>query len=289
MTSSKLQQLVLFVFIFSSVVLNSQEFQGKAYYISKTSVDMSNFGRPEMSEEQRKRMESRLKNMFQKNYVLTFNRTESIYKLEEKLEAPGQGGGGRFTAIMGGAVDGVKYKNVQTKASLNELELFGKLFLVKEDLPKLDWKITGETKQIGGYTCYKATAIKTWKDFDMTALRRPPNRDRADENKNVTVENSKEAEQPEIEITAWYTMQIPINQGPGDYWGLPGLILEVNSDKTTILCTKIVLNPEDKATIKQPTKGKEITKEAYVEVATQKFKEMRDNFRRGGQRGGGGR
>ena len=31
-----------------------------------------------------------------------------------------------------------------------------------------------------------------------------------------------------IEVTAWYTPEIPINQGPADYWGLPGLILEVN-------------------------------------------------------------
>ncbi|MBB1489776.1 GLPGLI family protein, partial [Oceanospirillum sp. D5] len=128
----------------------------------------------------------RLKTMFQKTFVLTFNRTESVYKLEEKLEAPGQRGG-RFTAIMGGAVDGVKYKNVKDKALLNELELFGKLFLVKEDLPKLEWKITGETKQIGGYTCNKATAIKTWKDFDLTALRGQPAREENEEN-NETVE-----------------------------------------------------------------------------------------------------
>lgn len=283
MTSTSLQRLFLFVFLFSAIFSNGQEFQGKAFYMSKTSVDMSNFGRPNMTEEQRKRMEERLKTMFQKTYVLTFNRTESVYKVEEKLEAPNQRGG-RFTAIMGGAVDGVKYKNVKDNALLQELELFGKLFLVKEELPKLEWKITGETKQIGGYTCNKATAIKTWKDFDMAALRRPPNNEENQENK----EEVEEAEQPEIEVTAWYTMQIPVNQGPGDYWGLPGLILEVNTDNTTILCSKIILNPEDKATIKEPTKGKVVSKDEYVEIATQKFQEMRENFRRGGQRGGRG-
>ena len=34
---------------------------------------------------------------------------------------------------------------------------------------------------------------------------------------------------PEIKLTqieAWYTLQIPLKQGPAEYWGLPGLILE---------------------------------------------------------------
>lgn len=278
-----LKSLASFSLIFVSIFLNAQEFQGKAIYMSKTTVDMENFGRPNMTEEQKKRMAARLKNMFQKTFVLVFNRKESEYKLEEKLEAPTQGsGGGRFGAIMSGAVDGVKYKNIQTKVALQELELFGKLFLVKEPLPEYKWSITGETKQIGGYTCYKATALKTWKDFDMTALRRPPNAENNNETEQKTEEQNTSTE---TEVTAWYTMQIPINQGPADYWGLPGLILEINTNQTTILCSKIVLNPEDQKAIKQPTKGKEITKEAYVEIATKKFQEMRENFRRRGQGG----
>jgi GLPGLI family protein len=42
-------------------------------------------------------------------------------------------------------------------------------------------------------------------------------------------------------VTAWYTPEIPVNQGPDKYWGLPGLILEVNDGKT-VLCSKVVLN-----------------------------------------------
>jgi GLPGLI family protein len=62
-------------------------------------------------------------------------------------------------------------------------------------------------------------------------------------------------------VTAWYTPEIPVNQGPDKYWGLPGLILEVNDGKTVILCSKVVLNSKTKAEIKAPTKGKEISKE----------------------------
>ena len=57
----------------------------------------------------------------------------------------------------------------------------------------------------------------------------------------------QDAEVPrEITVTAWYTPQIPINQGPGEYWGLPGLILEINADKTTIFVLKSSLIQERK-------------------------------------------
>ncbi|MGB6269640.1 MAG: GLPGLI family protein, partial [Olleya sp.] len=90
----------------------------------------------------------------------------------------------------------------------------------------------------------------------------------------------------EVEVTAWYTMDIPVNSGPGEYWGLPGLILEVNSGRTTILCNKIVINPEDKNEIKKPTKGKEISMEEYQETVKKKMEEMREMFRSRGGRGG---
>lgn len=279
MTGTKIKFTYLVLLVCITSLHSAQDFQGKAYYISKTSLDMSTFGRPNMSEDQRKRMEERLKSMFEKTFILHFNRTSSIYKQDEKLEAPGQGGN-RFGAIMGGAVDGINYKNLQTKVSLTELELFGKLFLMKEELPNLQWKMTGETKQIGEYTCFKAMATQTWEDFDMSTLRNTDNNEKE-------AEEASEETAKATEVTAWYTMQIPVSQGPGNYWGLPGLILEVNTEKTTILCSKITLNPEQKETIKAPSKGKEVSREEYIDIAKEKFQEMRENFRRG--RGGGGR
>ena len=90
--------------------------------------------------------------------------------------------------------------------------------------------------------------------------------------------------------TAWYSPEIPVNQGPENYWGLPGLILEVNDGKTTILCSKIVLNSKDKVEIKAPTKGKEVSQKEFDETVKKKMEEMREMWRnnRGGGRGGFG-
>ena len=47
--------------------------------------------------------------------MLTFNKSESIYKEDEKLEAPGARGGGRFFGMMSSSLNGgPQYKNVKS-------------------------------------------------------------------------------------------------------------------------------------------------------------------------------
>lgn len=283
--------LLILTLLFTSLFY-AQEFQGQAVYESKTTVDFDNFGRGgQLSEQQKKMIAERMKSMFEKTYILTFNRSESLYKEEEKLEAPGMGGG-RFGGMMGSFTSGPQYKNVKDGQLLQEQEFFGKQFLIVDDLPKLEWKMENETKKIGDYTCFKATAVKTVDEMDFRSMRRRgPDREESKEGEKTTDSTTnkpvEEIEVPkEIVVTAWYTPQIPVNQGPGEYWGLPGLILEVNADRTTILCSKIVLNPEDKETIKKPSKGKEVTKAEYNQIVKDKMEEMREMY---GRRGRGGR
>jgi GLPGLI family protein len=282
--------LTLAVLILVSSKSFAQDFQGKAYYQTKTTMDLSEWGGREMSPDQKKRMEERMKSFLEKVYVLTFNKEESIYKEDEKLEAPGssRGWGGMGSSFTGGP----KYKNVKSKELLQDQEFFGKQFLIKDELRALDWKMGNETKQIGQYTCFKATATKTLDQFDWRSMRR---RGTDDENKKKEKDSTaasvaksddplSEIEVPKtIEVVAWYTPQIPINQGPDDYWGLPGLILEINADRTTILCTKIVMNPEEKDNIDKPKKGEVVTQAEYTEITTKKMQEMRDMYR--GRRG----
>lgn len=66
---------------------------------------------------------------------------------------------------------------------------------------------------------------------------------------------------------------------------MPGLILEVNADRTSILCTTIVLNPSEREEIIVPSKGKELTQEEYNKTVQQKMEEMREMYS-GRNRGG---
>ena len=242
------------------------EFQGQAYYSSKATMNLGSWG-ARMSEAQKKQVQARLKNRLEKTYVLNFSKSESLFNEEEKLDA------------ISGATDswganfarGEQYKNVKENNLVQHQEFYGKQFLVKDDLQKFDWKIGKESKQIGQYLCFKATTAVpstelAWYNFSWADLRnKRPNED---------------GTLPEVRMTtieAWYTPQIPVSHGPAEYWGLPGLILEVNTDDTTMLCTKIVLNPKGKINLEAPSKGKEITKIDYRETITEKMKEMRDN------------
>lgn len=268
------------------------DFQGEAVYFSKTTIDMDGFGGRQMSPEMKAQIAERMKSMFEKTYILTFNREESTYKEEEKLEAPGRGS--MWGGMMSSFTAGPQYKNVKDVQIVQEQEFFGKQFLINDSLPKLEWKMTGETKQIGQYMAMKATATKKVDEMDWRSMRRR-NRDNDEKKEGEEIADSTKSDDPmdqievpkEIEIVAWYTPQIPVNQGPGEYWGLPGLILEVNADRTTILCSKITLNPSDKSTIERPTKGKEVTRKEYNDIMKQKMEEMREMYGGRGRRGGG--
>lgn len=287
---------ICLILILPFIALGQKDFQGKAYYQTKTTMDMDNWGGRQLSEQQKKQMMERMKSFLEKQYTLTFTQTESIYKEEEKLEAPG--GGGRGFGMMSSFTAGTQYKNVKDKEILQDQEFFGKQFLIKDSLPNLEWEMGSETKQIGQYTCFKATAVKKVDEFDWSSMRRKPKKEEDDKKADSTNTAEKdsaeekssnpmdEIEVPkEIVVTAWYTPQIPVNNGPGEYWGLPGLILEVSADRTTMLCTKIVLNPDDKEEIKKPEKGKEVTRKEYNDIIKQKMEEMRQMY--GGRRGGG--
>lgn len=275
------------IVLLSVVSMNAQEFQGLAVYESKTST--SDFkgslgGNREIPPEMQKNIEERMRKMMEKTFVLNFDKTASIYKEEEKLDAPGQNGGGMrmMSSMMGGG--GTTYKNVKEKTYSVDKEFMGKEFLVQDSLPKLDWKMESETKQIGGYTCYKATAVKPVSQSDFRNFRAKKDEAKKEE-KEKTTNLMDSFEMPkEVTITAWYAPEIPINQGPENYWGLPGLILEVSDGKTIILCSKVVLNAKEKVAIKAPTKGKVISQKEYDETVTKKIEEMREQFKNGGAR-----
>ena len=268
-----------------SAVASAQNFQGKAYYFSKTSVDMDSWGGRKMSEDQKKQIADRMRSMFEKTYILNFDREASTYKEEEVLEAPGgQGGFGKWGSSFSA---GMQYKNIKSQQYLQDQEFFGKQFLITDSLSKLDWKLGTETKQIGQYLCMKATAIKTVDEFDWRSMRRKPKSKEVKEGEvqkdSTATSVSEDIEIPkQIEVTAWYTPQIPVSQGPGDFWGLPGLILEVNTDKTTILCSKIIMNPQQKVQIKAPEKGDVVSRQEYNETVKKKMEEMRTMY--GGRR-----
>jgi GLPGLI family protein len=279
-----------------------KDFQGMAVYESKTSTSefAKNFdGNKDMTPEMKNQIMERMKKMFEKTFVLNFDKSASIYKEEEKLDAPGQGGGGRMMAsFMGGG--GTYFKNVKEKQYTVDKEVFGKEFLIKDSLPNLKWVLSDESKKIGDYTCFKATAVKEASKTDFRNFRRKKEEPKKETEEGKVDEKATEEKKEEkktnffaeidmpkeVTVTAWYCPEIPVNQGPDEYWGLPGLIMEVNDGKTIIMCSKLVLNVKEKIEIKAPTGGDKVSQKEYDDIMIKKMKEMSEMGGGPGSRGG---
>lgn len=99
------------------------------------------------------------------------------------------------------------FKNLETNTFerlvvANEREIF-----IKDKLPLVNWIITNEKKYIEGYLCTKAHAQKTIVGYPLN-------------------------------LEAWFCEKIPILDGPFEYYGLPGFILEfsyVGKSTTTFI------------------------------------------------------
>lgn len=257
-----------------SLSISSQDFQGQAFYKTQTAMDFGSWG-DRMSAEQKKAMKERMKPFLEPVYILTFDKTKSIYQQEETLDAPGSGGGrgwGRMWASAGGPV----YKDLVSKKSLQSTEFMGKKFLISNDSDKIKWVMEKEQKMIGNYLCFKATA-KVPKPKTMTSVWRNTEK----QNDSIKDSSIDESEEEYLTITAWYTPQIPVSHGPAQYGGLPGLILELTNDSTVMLCTKVVMNPDKRIQISEPKKGEFVSRTEFENIVEVKTKEMRDMWRGG--------
>lgn len=269
-----------FITLFFIATAFAQDFQGMAVYESKTSMQDMKMGMKDMTPEMEEMVKETIKPMFEKTFVLKFDKTASTYEEEERLDKQGQDPG-PLKMMLSFAAPGNQYKNIKEKKFLNEKEMFGKQFLVEDSLISINWKLETETKKIGNYTCYKATAVIPADVTNLMNFR--PKKGVDEETVQKSTNFTEVIEMPkDMAITAWYTPEIPVSQGPGSYWGLPGLILEVSDDRTTMLCSKVVLNPKEKSEIKPYTKGTRVTRTQYAEICRKKMLQMQEMWQRGG-------
>lgn len=266
--------VLISLFLLMGFLTKAQEFQGKAEYFSKRikkkkTEKVETKSKEPIDPEFQKEIEIAVKKATEKQYVLTFNKTECLYEEEQKLEEPKDASDGVSVSISFSG-DGKKYLNIKDKNSIVEDEIFGKEFLIVEPLVQPEWKLIAETKKIGDYNCFKAELVipvsekqkKEYEEFLKKEEKKPA---------------LFKMEKPEDKvITAWYTPEIPVNFGPNNYWGLPGLILEVSEEKLIILCSKVILSNKEKTKIKAPNTGEKVSQKKFYEIQKKKTDSMKD-------------
>lgn len=261
---------VLWATLLVSSLLTAQNFQGIAEYETKTifegKITLGGDADPVMQ----KQIEESMKSAFEKKYQLMFNNTESLYKEEEKLEAPQQNSFGMVMSFSGGG--DVLYRNIKEQQTIEEKEFFSKEFLVINPLEKLNWIVTDETKKIGQYQCMKAKIVFPVTKEQLESYEKMKTKQEKNPTQFMILDEPKDRV-----VEAWFTMDIPVSHGPAEFWGLPGLIMEVHDGKTIYLCSKITLNPKEKFTIKKPKSGQKVSKKEYEKIVEKKLENMKDN------------
>jgi GLPGLI family protein len=252
--------LILFTGIGSSF---SQGLTGRAYYKSSSQIKIS-MDSTQMAPEQMAEIQAQLKKQMERDYILSFTQTESNWKQAETL------GGGPATASSGGMTmvintgseDRVLYKNIADQTYIQEQEVMGKEVLVKDALEPAEWELTGESKKIGEYTAQKATYSRI-----------------IDSQRFSTGMTEMENVKDTINITAWFTMDIPVSHGPENYFGLPGLILEIQNGGRTLICERIELNPaKEPVAIEVPKRGKEVNRDEFRAMQEESMKQMMNQY-----------
>jgi len=125
----------------------------------------------------------------------------------------------------------VFYKNLSSGKVLTVESIATKNYFFQEDKLPLEWEISTETKEILGYQAQKAKTNFAGRNF-----------------------------------TAWFTLEIPISDGPYLFSGLPGLIIELyDEEKHYSFSLKNIDKLKEERVFKFP-KAEEITKTEFLKL-----------------------
>ncbi len=142
--------------------------------------------------------------------IFKFNRTGNSQKIPSWFDITSE--------------DNVWYNDHAAGTSTDIKDMWGNLYVLKDSLPAIQWKIENEHRDIAGFNCKKAVG----KIFDS------------------------------VYIFAFYTDEITISGGPMNINGLPGMILGLTIPRmhTSWIATRVMVNNVDQAKIAAPSKGK---------------------------------
>lgn len=210
------------IFLFSCLLMfhtkaqNTFIYSGKVYFEKRVNqyqlLDMDN------DDNWSELMKKTMPKITVDEFVLSFNKGVSLYEMEKENE------NNKYIFGMKPSTQNIIWKNLEQNKIEEQKEVFEQQYLLKDSLRKLEWRITGETREIAGFDCKKAVT----KICDS------------------------------VYVVAFYTDQIPVSSGPESFSGLPGLILGLAVPRlyTTWFASKLELLPPNTNISMPKLKGK---------------------------------
>jgi len=193
--------------------------------------------------------------------ALFFDQSSSVYMdtddhVSEDIELESDDGSFQMVLSTSDDTEDILFTNLKDKKSLHQTGFMGKEFLIESDIEKAKWKITDERIKYLGFVCQKAILTET-----------------------VPATPGDDTSEPtEREVVAWFTPEIPLPIGPGDYHQLPGAVLLVSVDdgKRELKATSVDFDYDVSERLGVPTKGQRVTANEYRDIIAQKMKELQE-------------
>lgn len=138
----------------------------------------------------------------------------------------------------------LSYKIIKKK---NQLMVFDKMYIDYynyEEIVNFRWKITNETKIINSYLCQKAITTFSGRNY-----------------------------------IAWFTKEIPIQEGPYKFNGLPGLIVKIHDVKNQYVFTLLSFNEFKKDIVLYENIGLVLLNNSVQKVSKKEYYKAITNFK----------
>lgn len=174
------------------------------------------------------------------NSTLSFQGDKTLFTPIEP-ETPMNGFGMSVMAEQNNTI----YTDLSNNTVVAQKKVYEETFLLKDSTRHINWKITGEMRDIAGYHCRRANAL---------------------------IMDS-------IYVVAFYTDEIPVSGGPESFTGLPGMILGVAlpHENITWFATKVSdMLASTQKPLAAPSKGKPIDRKGLAKILQSALKDWGD-------------
>lgn len=243
------------------IPMMAQQNAGKIVYNRTVQVRIQVFGNNEG-------MENMLPKTRTDKFELTFANNQSLWKQAEQEDDGdmtfNNNGSTMMVRTIGAGSEDIMYTNLEQAKRVELRELATKKYIVEDSVRRMDWKLSDETKTILGHLCRKATSQRIGTRTMMTM-------ENGQMDKKTITDTSN--------IVAWFTSDIPVSIGPGEYQGqLPGAILEVDiNNGRTLFTAQEITDKVNVATIKEPKGNKKLTPAEFTKERDKMLEEMSRN------------
>lgn len=260
MLNFKMSSFFLVCFLIHSIAV-AQRMEIKYHTTSVLNLDLHS--ETNMSDRQIETIQKEFDRIFNHHFTLSLDKGRSSFLIDKEHRVLSLVDLG-VSLILGKFDFGPVYKNMKDSTFVMHPTLGGDSYTIHDSLVPFNWQLIDSTKIIKGYSCKLAK-------IEVEAGDNPV--------MNVRYNLDKSKNRLEGEVYAWYTEALPISNGPDVYWGLPGMILEVDEGNMVFHTDEINMKVADDLVFDPPTyEESPISSAEYEQIIIDWHLELKKKF-----------